>query len=598
MRQTLSEGFALTVSTPDKPGLPLVQTRNILLVDRQGRLRGSFDSSTDLGRKNLHAALLGIVAEPHSNDVIVPKDLLQPAWMAQLGTAQNAAAASLAAPHSFRFTDRVGASGITFHHGNSVDVGKFYRANHYDHGTAVAVADVDGDGRLDVYFVNQVGKNALYRNLGGGRFEDITKQAGVGVGDRATVGAAFADIDNDGAPDLFVTSVRDGNILFHNDGHGHFTDITKSAGVAGNGGHSSGAVFFDYDGDGLLDLFVTNVGKYTQDRRRPDGLWVSKLDAFAGHLFQDRYETSILYHNLGHGRFEDVTLRSGLLNRAWSGDATAFDYDGDGKPDLYVPAMQGHNSLWHNLGTGKFEDRSRQVFPATPWGAMGVSVLDWNGDGKFDLLVTDMHTDMASDLRPEDDKRKHDPATMFPLRFLATDGNHILGNALFTNQGAGAFKDQSDAAGAETGWPWGPSVGDLNADGWPDIFIAAGMNYPFRYRGNDLLLNDGGKRFVSLEYPLGIEPRQRLAHPWFQLDCDAADVKHDVCQGEVEPILADDTRTPEQRSKGAARHGEVTVWASRASRSAAIFDIDGDGDLDIITNNYGDIPQVFISDLT
>jgi hypothetical protein len=183
------------------------------------------------------------------------------------------------------------------------------------------------------------------------------------------------------------------------------------------------------------------------------------------------------------------------------------------------------------------------------------------------------------------------------LRFLATDGNHILGNALFTNLGAGKFREQSDAAGVESGWPWGPSVGDLNADGWPDIFIAAGMNYPFRYRGNDLLLNEAGKRFVSMEYPLGIEPRRRLANPWFELDCDGADGQHDVCQGEVEPILADDTRTAEQRFKGAARHGHVTVWAARASRSAAIFDLDDDGDLDIVTNNYGDIPQVFISDL-
>lgn len=547
----------------------------------------------------LVGAVLGAggISAPAPENVFVPRDLMNPPWTKALGKGQVAAVTAMKAPHDFQFTDRVSASGITFLHGNSVDVGKFYRANHYDHGTAVAVADVDGDGRLDLYFVNQVGRNALFRNLGGGRFEDITDRAGVGVGDRACVAAAFADVDNDGDPDLYVTSVRDGNILFVNDGHGRFTNVTASAGVAGNGGHSSGAVFFDYDGDGLLDLFVTNVGKYTQDKRRPDGLWVSVLDAFAGHLHPERFETSILYHNRGHGRFEDVTKSSGLVHSAWSGEATAFDYDGDGRPDLYVPAMQGHDELWHNLGDGHFEKRGRQVFPATPWGAMGVKVLDWNGDGRFDLFVTDMHTDMAADLRPEDDRRKHDPKTMFPLRFLATDGNHVLGNALFTNKGSGVFKEESDAAGVETGWPWGPSAGDLNADGWPDIFIAAGMNYPFRYRGNDLLLNEGGRHFVAAEYALGIEPRQRVGRPWFELHCDGADAEHDVCQGEVEPILADETRSPQERSKGAARHGDVTVWAARASRSSAILDIDNDGDLDIVTNNYGDVPQLFISDL-
>ena len=417
------------------------------------------------------------------------------------------------------------------------------------------------------------------------------------MGDRASVGAAFADIDNDGDPDLFVTSVRDGNLLFLNDGHGRFTNITAKAGVAGSGQHSSGAVFIDYDGDGLLDLFVTSVGRYTKDQRWPDGLWKSVGDAFAGHLHPDRYETSTLYRNLGNGRFEDATAASGLMQRAWSGEATAFDYDADGRPDLYVPAMQGHDTLWRNVGGGHFQDTGRQIFPATPWGAMGVTALDWNGDGRLDLFVTDMHTDMSGDLSPSDDRKKHDPKTMFPPRFLGTDGNHVLGNALFTSQKDGRFTEESDVANVETGWPWGPSAGDLNADGWPDLFITAGMNFPFRYRGSDVLLNERGKRFANAEFLLGIEPRTRRAQPWFVLDCDGADAKHEICQGETGPVLSDDRRSPQERGKTAARHGKVTVWAARASRSAALVDLDDDGDLDIVTNNYGDRPQIFISDL-
>jgi cytochrome oxidase Cu insertion factor (SCO1/SenC/PrrC family) len=299
VRGLVRDGFKLPVGDQDDHAMPIFHSQNFMLVDRSGRVRGAYDALTEEGRRDLRAMLATVIAEPPPTDVYVPPDAADPKWIAERRKTQADADRSIAAPHHFQFTDRVGSSGITFKHGSSVDLGKYYRATHYDHGTAVAVADVDGDGLLDLYFVNQVGKNRLYRNLGGGRFEDITDRAGVGVGDRASVGAAFADIDNDGAPDLFVTSVREGNILFHNDGHGKFTNITAQAGVAGNFGHSSGAVFFDYDGDGLLDLFVTNVGKYTGSERRPDGLWVSFGDAFAGHLHPERSEVSILYHNLG-----------------------------------------------------------------------------------------------------------------------------------------------------------------------------------------------------------------------------------------------------------------------------------------------------------
>jgi len=386
--------------------------------------------------------------------------------------------------------------------------------------------------------------------------------------------------------------VRDGNLLFENDGHGHFKNITQQAGVEGTHGHSSGAVFFDFDGDGLLDLFVTNVGQYTTEKKREGSPYEGVLDAFAGHLHPERSERSILYKNLGGNKFQDVTESSGLKHTAWSGEAVAFDYDGDGKTDLYVLSMQGHDELWRNLGGGKFELTGRKVFPATPWGAMGAKVFDWNGDGKLDLFVTDMHTDMSGELQPGDEKKKHDPATMFPQRFLMTDGNHVLGNALFTNEGGGKFVEQSDAANVENGWPWGPSAADLNADGWPDLFIASGMNYPFRYLGNSVMLNEGGKRFADAEYIVGVEPRARLATPWIELDCDGADAQHDLCRGEPGPVMIGDPERPHT-----PRHGHVTAWASRASRSSAIFDVDGDGDLDIVTNNYNDAPQLFISDL-
>lgn len=214
--------------------------------------------------------------------------------LAQRKAAQMEAARHWGVFHDFQFSDQLKPSRITFVHHAVDDVTKHMRMGHYDHGSAVAVADVDGDDLYDIYFVNQVGGNELWKNLGGGTFKNITGEAGVGLPDRISVGAAFADVDNDGHPDLFVTTVRGGNVLFKNDGRGHFTDITQEAGL-GLVAHSSGAFFFDFDNDGLLDLLVCNVGKYTQDSKGPNGEYVAIPNAFDGHLHPERYESPVLY---------------------------------------------------------------------------------------------------------------------------------------------------------------------------------------------------------------------------------------------------------------------------------------------------------------
>ena len=215
---------------------------------------------------------------------------------------QEAAAKERQAFYDFQFTNRVNPSGIRLEHQIVDDAGKSYKAAHYDHGNGLAVTDVDGDGWLDIYFTTQLGRNQLWRNLGGGKFEEITDQAGVALTDQISVAAAFADIDNDGAPDLFVTTVRHGNHLFRNLGHGRFTDITREAGLD-YVGHSSGAVFFDFDNDGLLDLLLTNVGIYTTNQKGRGGYYLAMPDAFYGHLYPERTEFSILYQNaLQEGR--------------------------------------------------------------------------------------------------------------------------------------------------------------------------------------------------------------------------------------------------------------------------------------------------------
>jgi hypothetical protein len=519
-----------------------------------------------------------------------------PAWLLARQKEQIAAGTAYQVYHGFGFADRVEESGITFETRIVDDAAKAYKHVHYDHGTGSCSADVDGDGLPDLYFVTQLGSNALWRNLGGGRFADLTETAGLRMPDAIAVGCAFADIDNDGDPDLFVTTVRHGNRLFENQGGGRFRDITSQAGV-GYVGHSSGAVFFDYDGDGRLDLFVTNVGVYTTDTIGPGGYFVGMTDAFHGHIHPERAEASILYRNLGGNRFKDVSRETGLVDRSWSGDATVLDANDDGRPDLYVLNMLGSNHLWLNQDGKRFRDATAEYFPRTPWGAMGVKAADFDGDGRPDLFITDMHSDMWDNIPAEDwpaENRKSDSASprMSPADFPDGKAAFIFGNALYANRG-GRFEEVSDSMGAESYWPWGPSVDDLNADGWDDVFIASGMNFPFRYAINPVLLNEGGRHFLRSEFLLGVEPRRDGAteRVWFTLDCRGADRENPFC------VACLEAGASEPRCRQMDARGRLTMMGTLGTRSAVILDLDNDGDLDIVTNEFFGRPQVLVSDL-
>ena len=520
-----------------------------------------------------------------------------PAWLLDRAREQRVLAINSPAFQDFHFTDRLAASGITFVNRSVDDAGRTYKKVHYDHGTGVCAADVDGDALTDLYFVTQLGSSQLWRNAGGGAFRNATVEAGLDLPDLIGVGCSFADIDNDGWPDLFVTTVRHGNRLFRNAGGGKFTDITASAGV-GYSGHSSGAVFFDYDRDGLLDLFVANVGVYTTNVKGAGGFFVGLADAFHGHTHPDRSETSLLYHNLGGGRFEDVTVKSGLVDLSWSGDAVVMDANDDGLPDLYVLDMQGENHLWVNEDGSHFRNATARFFPRTPWGAMGAKVFDFDGDGRLDLFVTDMHSDMFAEIPAGDwvsEGRKSDPSQMPDDLFPSGKGAFVFGTALYRKGPArdtGTFTEVSDRAGVETYWPWGPSVDDVNADGWEDAFVAGSMNFPFRYSTNSMLLNERGRHFTHAEFTLGIEPRADggTEQEWMHLDCAGADRGNTSCRVCAAPNAA------MMGCRGDAQ-GKLTILAARGSRSAVILDIDGDGDLDIVTNDFNGPPQVLVSTL-
>ena len=530
--------------------------------------------------------LNALAAEPVQ--VAEPQEILDPPWLDGRREAQQKSAGEIGVFHDFRFSDEVEASGIAFEHRIVDDAGRNWKPNHYDHGNGMAVADVDGDGRLDIYFVTQVGSNELYRNLGGARFALSEASPDLALADRIGVAPSFADTDNDGDPDLFVTSVRGGNALLANDGQGLFRDISHGSGLDYSG-HSSATVFFDYNRDGMLDAFVANVGKYTRGsdpapvigfvRDGDDGefsYYPGYADAFEGHLKPLRTERSHLYENGGENRFANVTARTGLLDGSWTGAATPIDANEDGWLDLYVLNMQGHDEYYENDGGERFTRKSRERFPRTPWGSMGVKVFDCDQDGNLDLYLTDMHSDMSEDIGVEREKLKAD--MKWTESVLRSGGMSIFGNAFFRNAGGGEFVEISDANGTENYWPWGLSAGDLNADGYEDLFVTSSMNYGFRYGVNSLLLNDGS-RFHDSEFIVGVEPRRgsRTAKPWFELQCSRADSSHNLCEG---------------------REGPHVFWGALGSRTSAIFDLDDDGDLDIVTGEFNDGPMLLLSNLS
>jgi hypothetical protein len=459
--------------------------------------------------------------------------------------------------------------------------GEHFKINLYDHGCGLAIGDFDGDGRDDIYFCNQLGPNALYRNKGDGTFEDVTEKAGVALGDRVCVAATWVDYDNDGWPDLFVTSTRGGNVLFKNQGDGTFREVTKQAGLV-HIGHSQTAVFFDFDNDGFLDLFLTNTAEWTSDAYDEQSRYWTGKGEFGGVIASPK-EANVLYRNNGDGTFTDVTEKAGLKGMGWAGDAVAFDFDNDGRQDLFVTSMFGRCQLYRNNGDGTFTDVTLEVLGRTPWGSIGARVFDFNNDGRLDLYVVDMHSDMWMGLDWEHDFREiatdgarkkygslYGPRAQHDWKLAAREKEMalqvgfrhrelIFGNAFYRNDGDGKFREISDEAGLETFWPWSIATGDFDNDGREDVFLTAGMGFPFWYWPNSLLMNQGDGTFRDRAAELGIEPPPR---------------------GETfaEPI-----------------GGRP---ATRSSRCAATADFSGEGRLDIVTNNFNDQPYFFKNQFT
>ncbi|HEX9426743.1 MAG TPA: VCBS repeat-containing protein, partial [Candidatus Polarisedimenticolia bacterium] len=299
-----------------------------------------------------------------------------------------------------RFEDATTQAGLTFRHVNGAS-GRKYMLETL--GSGVCVFDYDGDGLQDIFFV-QSGllpgatspsppRPSLYRNLGGGRFREVTAEAGLLGPDRYGFGCSAADIDGDGDRDLYVTYYGP-NVLYRNNGDGTFTDITTAAGV-GSPLWSTSAGFADADGDGDLDLYVANYVDFKLENNlycgenRPGYRTVCHPKNFDS-------QPDILYRNRGDGTFEDVSARSGIIDRTGKGLGVVWgDYDDDGDEDLYVANDDTPNFLWRNRGDGRFEEVATLAGVAlsedgVPQAGMGTDMADYDNDGRLDLFVTNL----------------------------------------------------------------------------------------------------------------------------------------------------------------------------------------------------------------
>jgi enediyne biosynthesis protein E4 len=387
------------------------------------------------------------------------------------------------------FTNVTASAGITFKHfkGNTG-----ISINREEFGPGVCVADFDGDGWQDIYFVNGrdlYGRgisvvNALYRNNHDGTFTDVTQKDGV-PGTGYGLGCVWGDFDNDGFPDLFVTQYGK-NVLYRNNGNGTFTDVTDKAGVGGleSGTFHSGATFFDYDGDGWLDLYV---GSYVNlgDKR------YCNLGDMLSSCAPSEYRGSpdALYHNNRDGTFSNVTQSAGIYQPNGKNlSVQAADYDDDGWPDLFV-ANDGLNAyLYHNEHNGTFKEVGLTAGMAvtsrgTVMAAMCISLGDYDNDGQLDLYVSDFQR----------------------------SSDH-----LWHNDGKGFFDEVSDEAGitrpTRDVLSFGGGFFDYDNDGWLDLFIANGHVYPeveqatpgTHYRQtNSLFHNQGNGKFTEVSKSSG-----------------------------------------------------------------------------------------------
>ena len=331
-------------------------------------------------------------------------------------------------------------------------------------GSGVAVLDFDGDGDEDLFSGDGV-RSILYENDGAGRFTDVTTRAGLGSSEGrgvASTGVAAGDVDGDGKPDLVVTDSFGPARFFRNLGGGAFGEATAGSGIRVPRNARS-AAFSDVDGDGDLDLFVCVTGDYY--RQMPD----PPYDAEDGG-------SNLLFVNDGHGRFRDASAEWGVSGpKRWSLSSLFGDFDGDGRPDLVVTNDFGLKNLYRNDGGRRFEDVTSRAGVSDRAYGMSGAWGDFDGDGRLDLYTTGCFTQWFF-LHEYPGLPIPFPGRLFLSTAVSWMEKMTRGNSLFLQRADGAFEDATAASGArKAGWNWSVVAADLDDDGWTDLYATNGM---------------------------------------------------------------------------------------------------------------------------
>jgi hypothetical protein len=440
----------------------------------------------------------------------------------------------------FRLADVTAAAGLNFRHNNGAFGAKYLPETM---GPGCAFLDYDNDGWLDILLIN--GQNfsgqpsmrstpQLYRNNRDGTFRDVTREAGLDI-PMYGMGVAVGDFDNDGYPDLYITAVGQ-NRLLRNNRRGGFLDVTSAAGLGGRSSFSTSALWFDFDRDGLLDLFVCNYVRWSREADVHCSLDGKSKSYCTPEAY--RGTTCWLFRNLGNGRFEDVTAKSGIFDASSKSLGVALlDFDRDGWPDVFVANDTQPNKLYRNNRDGTFREVAVSLGVAfsedgRARAGMGVDTGDFTGSGSMGIAVTNFENERMAIYEwtghlfsDRADRAGVGGASQASLGFgcvfldadldgrldlLAVNGhiddsvrnlqrktNHAQPPHLFLNTGNGSFRDVAKEAGREFATPKvarGVAYGDFDRDGDCDVLLTTNAGPAFLYR-NDVTNSNQSIRF-------------------------------------------------------------------------------------------------------